>query len=1407
MWRFVTVLFASSLPFILATSQGVNTVCDASANMGCSIWEDGNRLKCIDPDKGHMPWVMAPDVSPFFSVRTGDGVLSADPTTYAPDSFVTVYIRALKFGWKYRGLLIHARDNSGNDVGSWNFPAEDHALFWSPPTCPKAAMHVSAAIKPYGVQLSFSTPTVNTGPITFKTLIKRGPANHGYFHRPNDLVLSEGAALQHFPTWVQADPGESCPDACRKDPLLVNDYSKMNVGIDATTFKGEISPYHACPSPVLSTCSTRVGIHFSSGGLCYHKGTNCATWRTETVPIEEPKYNLCPCQDATAPTPATLAPTSSPTLSPTPPTPPTPAPISKNIWVGPTVSAASGRIVDASIKFFLAFTGFLLSNRPMNVYSLVVVLMFIGQANAHNWLHTPGRASFQASTIAPCQGRKSSDLHAQVSRDQFFTIKWATGHERDTYWVVLAGNNAQWLAHSDFETMVDDYIANAPENAALTSDLQRYHGFYHENSADYDNGANDIGKMFQRKVPSNDANFLDHDEATTTDLYQYKQSFMSNDKRVSYLSAKYPWIESAFRYEHLWHLPNDYDAIKLQIPGRSGPGHYIVHWRWSGYYDCIDVDLRSTTVANIYGVKGANYIYNQIDHCQYIEPKEIMTPCMETSYSVEACINALPGWLTNNRLGINVLPLNTPNSVYPGFQDELQVPWDMHSPYASCSSSWNELSGTVTESEIDWAPILANKITTQTGTACIKKVAPDFETDFKRALAKCIGEGCDFVSWKSGSAQPMASGKQTFRTCSSGQLETDSETSEWNTISASSLQTFANQGGTRTTINFVPNSRNQDISVPAQTLTETGKSYALRDGRTFGYNCRNLVECDWCCRTEYRDCVSDCCNPTWQNTYVRGINEPCPDEDLEKYWEISVANGIYLVSSYHDSGYSTDPTVDVGGCNVESTRLLSQEDGSPPNGATINVMIEVTDETLSLNGENGCWYVNWLSFEKVRDPGNFDEILIPSSDNPWWMLDVAQSEPIGLVRISNFDFWNSGQDSNNCASWWLFRGSKCYENRPLGWFNGTEEGAIIGVSNSPCTDAQGCPIGTAENICGRVQYAGDRNPWYIDCKGKIGRYVWVQLPGAARILAVDVRVFRSKPATMEDTMVCYGVEARVNTATQPEFVITDDPEDPIFYATCYSREKEITWLGITQDAPNPPRWRFNNHCLNCTAYHANKQTKADPLQLPQSWTLADGECMNCELETPPVPVSAQNWAYTYNGSCNDENEDYSGRDLASCPSGFDCIKQLFANGRQPSDSWAGQFVPLEECKILASRDSECSTMIFQTPDWGNSIDIELCYCHKNHACCGRCTPNTWDTTTQVYNLVSNADSKPDPTCARGIQSEDAQMCCPSHCVDSNGKKICGLEWECFINVVGGGACCLESIKHTCALGAAPCSLA
>merc|ERR1719150_3081366 len=101
-----------------------------------------------------MPWATRPTRTDKYTLR-----MENDVSEYRPYELHTLVLEVKDPAYKYRGLLLHAVDESGTTVGEWEFPDEGEVLFHSPHTCPQAALHASADIKPYKVRLHWRAPS------------------------------------------------------------------------------------------------------------------------------------------------------------------------------------------------------------------------------------------------------------------------------------------------------------------------------------------------------------------------------------------------------------------------------------------------------------------------------------------------------------------------------------------------------------------------------------------------------------------------------------------------------------------------------------------------------------------------------------------------------------------------------------------------------------------------------------------------------------------------------------------------------------------------------------------------------------------------------------------------------------------------------------------------------------------------------------------------------------------------------------------------------------------------------------------------------------------------------------------------------------------------------------------------
>ena len=85
----------------------------------------------------------------------------------------------------------------------------------------------------------------------------------------------------------------------------------------------------------------------------------------------------------------------------------------------------------------------------------------------------------------------------------------------------------------------------------------------------------------------------------------------------------------------------------------------------------------------------------------------------------------------------------------------------------------------------------------------------------------------------------------------------------------------------------------------------------------------------------------------------------------------------------------------------------------------------------------------------------------------------------------------------------------------------------------------------------------------------IGNYITIQMNGKNRVLgfnSVDVHTTEPTFTDPNNTDICFGIDTIDGTSIIPKYVISDDPEDPIFHSTCYYRENGRLWedIGIDQ---------------------------------------------------------------------------------------------------------------------------------------------------------------------------------------------------------------------------------------------------
>ena len=363
----------------------------------------------------------------------------------------------------------------------------------------------------------------------------------------------------------------------------------------------------------------------------------------------------------------------------------------------------------------------------------------------------------------------------------------------------------------------------------------------------------------------------------------------------------------------------------------------------------------------------------------------------------------------------------------------------------------------------------------------------------------------------------------------------------------------------------------------------------------------------------------------------------------------------------------------VGDFSVKTVEVL---DGR----LTLSAYVDHTQTRTSSPDNMECGTLNKVKIEKVAPA--FAPQWLPGSDarGAWHQQELDTNVPVGMVlisfdnreRIDRFgrvdDVPRTRSQAPDCRYRWMLEGSTCvgtlqwsgtaglyqqWSSQPHGeFFDGPNQGFTVSVSDTPCTAALGCPA--SGTTCARVTASNrqeeckgcKRSPgilieyvaqdWAIDCKGATGKYLHVHLPGSGRIFSGTVSVNRAEQAqptvqqpssssssavassgTNHD-MACYAVQARDQTSTAPEYIVTTDPHDPVFYSTCYVKSERVEWLPLQNvEQPVKPEFIFGGNCLECSSYRANAagpgpvNGSSSPVMLGVPKWAVSNQCFDC----------------------------------------------------------------------------------------------------------------------------------------------------------------------------------------------------
>ena len=399
----------------------------------------------------------------------------------------------------------------------------------------------------------------------------------------------------------------------------------------------------------------------------------------------------------------------------------------------------------------------------------------------------------------------------------------------------------------------------------------------------------------------------------------------------------------------------------------------------------------------------------------------------------------------------------------------------------------------------------------------------------------------------------------------------------------------------------------------------------------------------------------------------------CPHESdktakVKNVWEIEVPNGMYRVGVLMDrprfvhkangpdgptARYAEHYDINAAGCGIHHTAADQRfHKNHGQRGYTKWKNVEVSNNRLQLSGTNlagtesgvvACSVMNTVQIYKMSDE-LFPPQWLPSSGagGAWYQHEVPQGTKVGLVdikfpRAPTSDPGAYGQAFADCRYTWMLAGDRCQytgsrteadheANAPIGDFNGADQGFTVSVADSPCTADGGCVGGTVCLVvrAPRIRVYGRTVPlpqdFAIDCDGAQGKYVRIHLPGTNRIFAGAAYVNTVEPpAYTPNQLACYGVIPRAQTSTVPEYVISHDPADPIFYSSCYVRERNMEWVppNTPPPPPPPPTSEFGTGCLDCSSYEENRALANHvnfTRMAPPVWVFSE-QCRACSSDT------------------------------------------------------------------------------------------------------------------------------------------------------------------------------------------------
>lgn len=703
----VLVVALASTSEVSGRSHGLLGYCDltpvAASGTGANAngWPNGKFGKYLPsgPASGVMNWVMAPNVSDAYTIRTADDSTKwDDPSTYEPGRPVEIHLRVVSLKMRFIGLVLYATNgtnpSTGKElmVGSWQIPQSEE--FQAPPLgegCFGAVTHTNANVKPFHTRFYWTAPVgVNTGTVRFRVLIKQGEQNKGNFYWPSkELKLKQAAPVARTKLSVIGVAGRACADVCywQTPDTPYCDASAIQAINTPTALASALDHLVPVRLPYLAQCAYAGVPNVNGEGFASFTSSNVAStcpasWSAAAAASTATMPDVC----YTAP----LATSRAICICNEDPTVQTKNPFKVedvkresrmtqfNVVDGDeemseedvlSYITSSGSKTSSSVStLLLMMLSFIVvgstssssssSFRSLLFLTLSVCLLLLSSSpvSGHNYIKSQHRA-YEAAVANPCQSRMGNQPHVQVIDGQTFEIEWSVGHGDYTngpfYFTIIKDDYYQNLRADNITAILKDYIASAPTSAYNTDPMFEKHHIRKISECDSSGTnskklCNPTAYFKEESLPSTDPTFITRDTVYISKSHpnqytkpseiiqtRFLDSWVAQDKRVSYISEKYPWIEAVHAFTNPFKEHDTYNnqasIARFTIPARKGSGDYIVWFKWSGYTDCVDVNVMSgkVPVVNRYGLAASTTSSEvvKMDHCEYTYIGWIASSC------------------------------------------------------------------------------------------------------------------------------------------------------------------------------------------------------------------------------------------------------------------------------------------------------------------------------------------------------------------------------------------------------------------------------------------------------------------------------------------------------------------------------------------------------------------------------------------------------------------------------------------------------------------------------------------------------------------------------------------------------------------------------------------------------------